>query len=136
MLFRSKGKVRFQACDNQVCLAPSSVQFTVQVTVTGATAASTPEGDSAPDTIAPVIDASAATTTLATGPPAAKFQNVAFQFKMLFMAIAGVNVAIFYLSGVAERAHETGAGQDAPASAKVIALLSIFCWIEIGRAHV
>ncbi len=66
-----KGKVRFQACDNQVCLAPSSVEFTVQVTVTGATAASTPEGDSAPDTIAPVIDASALSATFATGPSAA-----------------------------------------------------------------
>lgn len=62
-----KGKVRFQACDNQVCLAPSSVDFTVRVTVTGA---ATSEGESAPDTIAPVVDASAATTTLATGPPA------------------------------------------------------------------
>lgn len=67
----------------------------------------------------------------ATGPPAAKFQNVAFQFKMLFMALAGINVAVFYLSGIAERAHETGAGEDAPGAAKVIAFLSIFFWIAV-----
>ena len=67
----------------------------------------------------------------ATGPPATKFANLAFQLKMLLMFLAGVNVAVFYFSGIAERAHETGAGQDAPASAKVIAFLSIFCWIAV-----
>ena len=67
----------------------------------------------------------------ATGPPAAKFANLAFQLKMVFMALAGVNVAVFYLTGVADRAHETGAGEDAPAAAKVIAFLSIFCWIAV-----
>ena len=68
---------------------------------------------------------------MSVGPPAAKFQNVAFQFKMLFMVLAGINVAVFYLSGIAERAHETGAGQDAPGAAKVIAFLSIFFWIAV-----
>ena len=44
------GKVEFQACNDQVCLAPASVPFTVQVTVSAgaAQAATTPDTASAP----------------------------------------------------------------------------------------
>jgi len=47
-----QGKVRFQACDNQVCLAPSSVDFKVQVTVTGGAAVATSESAAAPESVA------------------------------------------------------------------------------------
>jgi thiol:disulfide interchange protein DsbD len=40
-----KGTLRFQSCNNQVCLAPAALPFQIAVTVTGgATAAATPPG--------------------------------------------------------------------------------------------
>jgi len=67
-----QGKVRFQACDNQVCLAPSSVDFKVQVTVTGGAAVATSESAPASDSIA-VTEATppATTTSTMSAPPAA-----------------------------------------------------------------
>ena len=41
------GKVEYQSCNNEVCLAPTSVPFSVQVNVTGASGAT---GNAAPDT--------------------------------------------------------------------------------------
>ena len=41
------GKVEYQSCNNEVCLAPTSVPFSVQVTVAGASGAT---GNAAPDT--------------------------------------------------------------------------------------
>ncbi len=38
-----KGTVGFQSCNNQVCLQPTQVPFTLQVTVSGATVTTTPE---------------------------------------------------------------------------------------------
>jgi len=48
-----QGKVRFQACNDQVCLAPASVSFTLEVTVTGGVSASaaTPESGAAPESL-------------------------------------------------------------------------------------
>lgn len=68
-----KGKVRFQACDNQVCLAPSSVEFTVAITVTGASpvAGTSPAPPAANEAVvSPAPPASNATGTTVSAPPA------------------------------------------------------------------
>ena len=61
---------------------------------------------------------------LATEPDQYIF-NSAFQWKVLFMALAGLNMTIFYLA-VFRRL-----GTDAELPAKVIAALSLFLWIGV-----
>lgn len=56
--------------------------------------------------------------------------NPAFQFKMLFMGLAGVNVLAFYAT-VFRKVEALGPGDDAPRSAKLIAGASLFCWIAV-----
>jgi hypothetical protein len=71
---------------------------------------------------------------LATEPDQYIF-NPAFHWKMLFMTLAGLNVATFY-SAVFRRTKLVGAGQDAERSAKMIAALSLILWtgvIVFGR---
>jgi thiol:disulfide interchange protein DsbD len=53
-----RGKVQYQACNDQMCLAPTSVPFTVEVTVTGGIAATSTTTPAAhPDTVdtSPVV---------------------------------------------------------------------------------
>jgi hypothetical protein len=62
--------------------------------------------------------------------------DLAFWFKMLFIALAGMNVGLFYVSSAFRECEEVGPGQDAPALAKVIAGASLFLWfgvIILGR---
>ncbi len=57
--------------------------------------------------------------------------NIPFQLKMLFIALAGVNAATFYLSPVRGAVEALGPGEDAPRAAKVIAGSSLALWIGI-----
>lgn len=66
-----------------------------------------------------------------TTPPILRFDNLAFQLKMLFMALAGLNVLAFYVFGVARATDAMGAGDDSPFSAKVTAVLSLFFWLGV-----
>jgi len=71
---------------------------------------------------------------LATEPDQYIF-NMAFQWKVLFMGLAGLNVATFYLA-LFRRVKQVGSGEDAELSAKVVAALSLFLWtgvIVFGR---
>jgi hypothetical protein len=56
--------------------------------------------------------------------------NPAFHFKMLFMALAGLNVLAFY-STMFRRVKAVGAGGEAPAWAKAMATASILLWIGV-----
>jgi hypothetical protein len=56
--------------------------------------------------------------------------NSAFHLKMLFMAVAGLNVLTFY-SAVFRKVRVLGAGADAPLAAKIIGGASLFLWIGI-----
>jgi hypothetical protein len=56
--------------------------------------------------------------------------NPSFHFKMLFMAVAGVNALSFYAT-TSRRTMGPGASDDAPRAAKLIALTSVCCWIAI-----
>jgi len=57
--------------------------------------------------------------------------NIAFQFKMLFVLLAGVNVLYFYGAKVSQRVEALGPGADAPMSAKVVAASSLFLWFGV-----
>jgi hypothetical protein len=57
--------------------------------------------------------------------------NIAFQFKMLFVMLAGVNIMYFYGAGISHKVEEIGPGGDAPRSAKVVAVLSLVLWFGV-----
>ena len=66
-----------------------------------------------------------------TGDPFQYIHNVAFGFKMLFIGLAGINVIVYYMSGLYRRVDSVAAGQDAPAAAKVVAAISLCLWIGV-----
>jgi hypothetical protein len=65
------------------------------------------------------------------GAPSQYVANIAFAFKLIFMALAAVNLAVFNLSGIARIVDALGPGDDAPASAKIIAGTSLFLWVGV-----
>ena len=65
------------------------------------------------------------------GAPTQYVNNIAFAFKLLFMALAAVNLLVFYLFGVARAVDALGPGDDAPLSAKIIAATSLFLWVGV-----
>lgn len=67
----------------------------------------------------------------ALGPPIDKLNNLAFELKMLFMSLAGLNVLAFYLTGVSRAVDAVGRGDNAPLSAKIVAATSLFLWIGV-----
>jgi hypothetical protein len=56
--------------------------------------------------------------------------NPSFHFKVLFMAVAGLNASAFYLTSW-RRATAPGASADAPRLAKIIAAASLSLWIAV-----
>ena len=56
--------------------------------------------------------------------------NVAFIVKMSLIAIAGINVLVFYTT-VYRAAERLGPGDDAPFKAKVAAVVSIAAWFGV-----
>lgn len=65
----------------------------------------------------------------AVTPVISRFHNLAFQLKMLFMGLAGINILAFYVTGVSHAANAVGPWEDAGIAAKVIAIASLFFWI-------
>lgn len=53
------------------------------------------------------------------------------QLKLLFIALAGLNLLAFYLTGAARAVDALGPEDDAPPLAKVIAATSLFLWIGV-----
>jgi hypothetical protein len=60
--------------------------------------------------------------------PEQYFYNAAFWWKGTFMAIAGINVALFYLTPAFREVQLMPAGADAPFRAKLIAGTSLAAW--------
>jgi len=58
------------------------------------------------------------------------FANVAFQWKMALIVIAGLN-ALWFWFGEHKELLRVADGQDAPFRAKVIALVSIVIWLVV-----
>ena len=56
--------------------------------------------------------------------------NPSFHLKLMFLAIAGTNAAMFYLSSF-RRIFGPGAALDAPRRAKLIAAVSLCAWLGV-----
>ena len=61
------------------------------------------------------------------GPPL----SLSFAAKMLFILLAGLNVLLFYITGLKRLVDRVEAGQDAPLGAKVSAGVSLFLWVGV-----
>ncbi len=53
------------------------------------------------------------------------------QLKLIFIFLAGLNLLVFYQSGVSRAVDRLGPGDDAPVLAKIIAASSLFLWVGV-----
>lgn len=53
------------------------------------------------------------------------------EMKLLFILLAGLNVAAFYLTGMSKAVDQLGAGDEAPLLARAIAGASLFLWVGV-----
>lgn len=65
------------------------------------------------------------------GDPFQYIHNIAFQLKILFIILAGVNVSLFYITPIGRHADAVGPGEDASIPAKIIAASSIVLWFGV-----
>ena len=56
------------------------------------------------------------------------------QIKLIFMALAGVNILVFYFTDVSRSVDALGPGDDAPPMAKAVAGASLFLWVGVMLA--
>jgi len=70
-------------------------------------------------------------TVFFAGEPFQYIHNSVFWFKILFIALAGTNVLVFYVTGIFHEVEKLGPGDDAPRAAKLIAVVSLFLWIGV-----
>jgi hypothetical protein len=66
-----------------------------------------------------------------SGFPEQYFYNPSFWWKGTFMAVAAVNVAVFYLTPEFALVKAMPAGADAPPVAKLIAAVSLSAWVLV-----
>jgi hypothetical protein len=66
-----------------------------------------------------------------SGDPFQYIHNWVFWAKLAFIFLAGVNVVVFYASGVFHQLEDLGPGEDAPFSAKLIAATSLLLWVGV-----
>jgi hypothetical protein len=57
--------------------------------------------------------------------------NIWLQLKLLFIALAGLNLGLFYVTGMARVVDELGPYDDVPRLAKVIGATSIALWLGV-----
>ena len=60
--------------------------------------------------------------------------NPSFHFKLLFLAIAGTNASLFYLTSFRRVFTDPAPRLDAPRHAKIIAAISLCAWIGVITA--
>ncbi len=65
-----------------------------------------------------------------TGTPDQYLLNSAFQFKVMFLVIAGLNMGAFYLT-MFRKVRALGPGDQAPLPARVIGGVSLAAWIGV-----
>jgi hypothetical protein len=63
--------------------------------------------------------------------PIEELSNLAFQLKMGCLLLAGLNVLVFYTTGISRQVDLLGPGDDAPGSAKAVAAVSLILWIAV-----
>jgi hypothetical protein len=66
-----------------------------------------------------------------SGHPEQYFYNNAFRLKLVFMAVAGVNILAFYGTGAFAEAKRLPADADVPLRIKVIAGISLCAWVAV-----
>lgn len=66
-----------------------------------------------------------------TGGPIAYLENLAFQIKMILILIAGINILIFYFTGISRAAEAVGANGEAALNAKLVAGTSLVIWFAV-----
>lgn len=64
------------------------------------------------------------------GAPYQYVHNIVFQWKLVFLLLAGINALVFEYA-VLPKAQLLGPGDDAPVSAKLIAAISLFLWLGV-----
>jgi hypothetical protein len=57
--------------------------------------------------------------------------NPWLQLKLLFIACAGLNLLVFYVTGMNRAVDKLGPGENAPPLAKIIAAASLFFWLGV-----
>jgi hypothetical protein len=65
------------------------------------------------------------------GGPETYLANLSFQLKMGTLLLALVNLVVFRITGLEAKVYAVPAQGDAPAAAKVIAVISIACWLLV-----
>lgn len=65
------------------------------------------------------------------GDPFQYIHNIIFWLKMAFVALAGANVALFYLTGLSRKVDSVNGGEEVPTTAKIVAATSLFLWIGV-----
>jgi hypothetical protein len=65
------------------------------------------------------------------GDPGQYIHNAVFWFKLAFVLLAGLNAALFYVSGLSRKVDEVQGGEDVPPAARVVAALSLVRWIGV-----
>ena len=65
------------------------------------------------------------------GSPHQYISNAAFGWKLLFLGVAGVNILLFYGTGLFRAVETLAAGEDAPLRAKIVGATSLFCWAAV-----
>lgn len=65
------------------------------------------------------------------GGPQEYLGNLAFQLKMILVLIAGINLLLFYVTGIARAADSVQPDGSAPTSAKVVAAVSLVAWFGV-----
>jgi hypothetical protein len=68
--------------------------------------------------------------TFFLGAPEQYVNNVAFYAKMLFIVVAGIN-AIYFQIMLFKKTRLVAAGERAPVQARVVALVSMGCWLLV-----
>jgi uncharacterized membrane protein len=65
------------------------------------------------------------------GEPQQYVTNFAFLMKMLFIGLAGVNVWLFYATGLHRQVERMGPGDPTPVGARIVGLTSLILWIGV-----
>jgi hypothetical protein len=66
-----------------------------------------------------------------SGHPEQYFYNDAFRLKLMFMAVAGANILLFYCTGVFAEVKTLPADADVPLRIKIIAGVSLCAWVAV-----
>ena len=65
------------------------------------------------------------------GGPQEYLGNLALQLKLILILIAGVNLLLFYVTGIARQADAVPADGSPPTGAKVVAAVSLVAWFGV-----